>query len=125
MNVCSIASVPSSSLRPYELKLHRLLCPWDSPGKDTGVGCHALFQGIVSTQGSNPCLSCLLHWPKGSLPLAPPGKSNWDILILKMYFLFIWNSNINEYPVWLSVKSHNITYLKLSVFCNQHDFSLP
>ena len=42
--------------------------------KNTGVGCHALLQGIFLTQGSNPCLSCLLHWQGGSLPLAPPGK---------------------------------------------------
>ena len=28
-----------------------LLCPWGSPGKNTGVGCHALFQGIFPTQG--------------------------------------------------------------------------
>ena len=34
----------------------------DSPGKSTGVGCHALLQGIFPTQGSNPCLFCLLHW---------------------------------------------------------------
>ena len=33
-----------------------LLCPWDSPGKDTGVGCHFLLQGIFLTQGSNPGL---------------------------------------------------------------------
>ena len=31
----------------------RLLCSWDSPGKDTRVGCHALLQGIFLTQGSN------------------------------------------------------------------------
>ena len=31
-------------------------CPWDSPGKDTGAGCHALLQGIFPTQGSNPGL---------------------------------------------------------------------
>ena len=31
----------------------RLLCPRDSPGKNTGVGCHALLQGIFPTQGSN------------------------------------------------------------------------
>ena len=37
----------------------RLLCPWDSPGKNTGVGCHALLQGIFPTQGSN---LRLLHW---------------------------------------------------------------
>ena len=34
----------------------RLLCPWDSPGKNTGVGCHFLLQGIFPTQGSNPGL---------------------------------------------------------------------
>ena len=38
----------------------------DSPGKNTGVGCHFLLQGIVSTQGSN---SSLLHWQVNSLPL--------------------------------------------------------
>ena len=38
---------------PHELTPARLLCPWDSPGKNTGVGCHALLQGIFLTQGSN------------------------------------------------------------------------
>jgi len=33
-----------------------LLCPWDSPGKNTGVGYHALSQRIFPTQGSNPHL---------------------------------------------------------------------
>ena len=32
----------------------RFLCPWDSPGKNTGVGCFALLQGIFLTQASNP-----------------------------------------------------------------------
>ena len=52
----------------------RLLCPWDSPGKNTGVGCQARLQGFFPTQGSNPPLLCLLHWLAVSLPLAPPGK---------------------------------------------------
>ena len=47
----------------------------DSPGKNTGVGCHAFLQGIFPTQGSNLCVFCLLHWQVGSLPLVPPGKS--------------------------------------------------
>ena len=51
-----------------------LLCPWDSLGKNTGVGCHALLQGIFLTQGSNLHLLCLLHWQVGSLLLVPPGK---------------------------------------------------
>ena len=48
----------------------RLLCPWDFPGKNTGVGCHALLQGIFLTQGLNPHLLCILNWQVGSLPLA-------------------------------------------------------
>ena len=35
---------------------HQALCPWDSPGKNTGVGCHFLLQGIFPTQGSKPGL---------------------------------------------------------------------
>ena len=46
----------------------------DSPGKSTGVGCHALLQGIFLTQGLNPSLLRILHWQAGSLPLVPPGK---------------------------------------------------
>ena len=34
----------------------RLLCPWDSLGKNTGVDCHSLLQGIFLIQGSNPSL---------------------------------------------------------------------
>ena len=44
--------VVSDSLRPHVLQPARLLCPWDSPGKNTGVGCHALLQGIFPTQVS-------------------------------------------------------------------------
>ena len=47
----------------------------DSLGKNTGVGCHALLQGIFLTQGSNPWFLCRLHLQAGSLPLAPPGKA--------------------------------------------------
>ena len=45
----------------------RLLCPCDSPGKNTGVTCHFLLQGIFSTQGLNPYL---LHLQVDSLPLS-------------------------------------------------------
>ena len=44
------------SMQPHGLWPSRLLCPWDSPGKNTGVGFHALLQGIFPTQGSNPSL---------------------------------------------------------------------
>ena len=41
---------------PHELQPPRLLCPWTSPGKNTGGGCHFLLQGIFLTQGLNPSL---------------------------------------------------------------------
>ena len=45
-------SVVSDSLWP-----HGLYSPWNPPGQNTGVGCHALLQGIFPTKGSNPGLS--------------------------------------------------------------------
>ena len=49
-------SVMSDSLRPHGLQPTRLLCWWDSPGQNTGVGSCSLLQGIFPTQGSNPGL---------------------------------------------------------------------
>ena len=46
----------SDSLQPCGLQPTRLFCPWDSPGRNTGVGCHALLQGIFPTPGLNPHL---------------------------------------------------------------------
>ena len=53
------------------LQLARLLCPWNSPGKNTGVGCLALLQGIILTQGLN-------------LSLVPPGKPSTLLLTFKL-----------------------------------------
>ena len=47
-------------------------CPWDSPGKNTGVGSHSLLQGILPTQGLNKPGSPALVGD--SLQLEPPGK---------------------------------------------------
>ena len=49
-------SVMSDFLQPYGLEPTSLVCPWDSPGKNIGVGFLALLQGIFLTQGSNPSL---------------------------------------------------------------------
>ena len=72
---CACMHTKSSQLCPTPSNpMDWLLCPWDSPGKSTGVGCQVLLQGIFLTQGSNPHPLCLLHWQVGSSPLAPPGK---------------------------------------------------
>ena len=67
------------TLWPCGFQPSRLLCPQDSPEKNTGVGCLALLQRIFPTQGSNKSLSFLMHWKVGSLPVAPPGKPPWPI----------------------------------------------
>ena len=82
-------SVVSDSLRLYGLYPTRLPCPWDSPGKNTGVGCHALLQGIFLTQGLNPHVLCLLHWQAGSLPLAPPKKPIYILLYIIIIYIYI------------------------------------
>ena len=70
-----VASVTSDTLRPHGLWSSRLLCPWDSPGKNTAVVCYdALIQGIFPTPGSNLGLLYLLHWQAGSLLLKLPEK---------------------------------------------------
>ena len=57
-----VCSATSSSVQAHGLLPTRLLCPWDSPGKNTRVGCHFLLQGIFLTQGSNLRLLLLLHF---------------------------------------------------------------
>ena len=56
---------------PMDCSPLRLLCPWDSPGKNTGVGCHFLLQGIFPTQGSN---LGLLHCRQTLYPLSHQGS---------------------------------------------------
>ena len=48
--------------QPYGPYPARLLCPWDSSGKNAGVDFHALLQGIFQTQGTNLHLLSVLHW---------------------------------------------------------------
>ena len=65
---------------------------WDSPGKNNGIGCHFLLQGIFLTQTSN---LRLLHWQVDSLPLSHQGSPKkeallrFNIHILLVYFYFL------------------------------------
>ena len=72
-------SVVSNSLATPWTVACQVLCPWNSPGKNTGVGCHFLLQEIFLTQGLN---LHLLHWQADSLSTEPPGKPT-DVYIIQ------------------------------------------
>ena len=70
-------------------------CPCGSPGKNPGVGCHFLLQGILPTQELNPRLPSLLHQQADSLPLLHLGSylSCHDVSIFNMFVLDGWMSS--------------------------------
>ena len=59
-----------------------LSCPWDSPGKNTGVGCHFFLQGIFLTLKSNPdLLLCGQFFYQLSYKGSPKGSECWEVHI--------------------------------------------
>ena len=81
------------SLRPCGLKPVRSLCPWDSPGKNTGVGCHPLPQGIFLIQGSNSGLLSLLHCHLESL----------SSILIKSKKCFLW-ADVSRTIIWIGLE---------------------
>ena len=69
-----VYSVVSDSLRPRGLQPTGPLHPWDFSGKNAGVGCNFLLQGIFLIKRSNPYLLRLLHWQVDSLLLSHLGS---------------------------------------------------
>ena len=70
---CCVASVMSDSVRPHRWHTTRLHHPWDSPGKNTGVGCHFLFQCMKMKSESEVAQSCpTLNHP---VDCSPPSSS--------------------------------------------------
>ena len=81
LHACSVAKSCRTLVEPHWLWPTRLLCPWDFPGKNTGVGCHFLLQGIFLTQGWNPGL---LHWQPDSLPLSHPRTLSYPFTLYNL-----------------------------------------
>ena len=93
-------TVVSNSLRPHGLQPTRLLCPRDSPGNSTGVGCHALLQGIFPTQGSNPSL---LHLPALTASFFTTGFLYPEISHppLKLFFFSLFQADESSFTFWI------------------------
>ena len=115
--VCAVLShsVVSNSLQPHGLQPARLLCPWDSPGKNIGVGCHALPQSIFPTEGLNPGLPCY-RWILYCLS-AHTHTEEWYTL---KFFSYIWilRKMIFEWMKLLVILSVSLQPLDLSVGLN-------
>ena len=79
----------------------RLLCPWNSPVKNTEMGCHFLLQGIFPTQEARLCLLGLLHWQVCSLPLVPPTLPYSILLLIETEWPWAFNFDLS-WPDWLS-----------------------
>ena len=87
VSVWSVALVLSKSLWPYGLLPVRLLSPWDSLGKNTGVSCWALIQGIFPTKASNLSLLHLSH-------------------------CIMWNAGLDESQAGIKIARRNINNLR-------------
>ena len=87
----------SDSLRLHGLEPARLLCPWDFPGKNTGVDCHSLLQGIFPIQGSNlhllHCRQILYSLSHQEWPCAQWQKYFYPLIIHKNIY---WASFVHE-----------------------------
>ena len=89
-----MCSVMSNSLWRYGLESARLLCPWDFPGKKTGVGSHSLLQGFFPTWGSN------LRSPALQVVMAEPLEKHLflNISLLLRSLKFCTSITIKEWP---------------------------
>ena len=86
----------SDSLGSRGLEPTRFLCPWNSPGKNTGVGCHSFLQGIFQTQGLNlgllHCRRILYHLSHGNQSVGLSSFREVRIRILKPLQCFLLKS---------------------------------
>ena len=97
-----VAQSSLTLLRPHGLSPIQLLCPWDFPGKNTGVGCHFLLQGILVTH-DHTYVSCigrliLYHW------------ATWEVSSIYMYQIIRWYAlNFHDilYQLYFSKSAKN------------------
>ena len=104
MCACVSRSVVCDSMRPHRLQPARLLCPWDFPDKNTGVGCYSLLQGNLPDPGiksGSPALQV------DSLPSEPPGSPNFHLIWHKPNFLNFTNQ-LSEHIFWGGKQSYSL-----------------
>ena len=117
LSMCAKLLQSRPTLWPYRPQSPRLLCPWDFPGKNTGVGCHALLQvslspGMKPTSPTSPALQA------DSLPAEPSGKLLtlpfiWCPTLFNSYAEYImWNAGLDEAQAGIKIARRNINNLR-------------
>ena len=106
---CYITSVMSNSVRPYRRQPTWLCCPWDSPGKNTGVDCHFLLQCMKVKSDSEVTQSCLtLHnLMECSLPVGSSVHGIFQTRVLE------WGVITFSIPGMLLLLLHHFSHVQL------------
>ena len=110
---CYVASVVSDSVRPYRPQPTRLPRPWDSPGKNTGVGCHFLLQCMKVKSESKVAQSCPTL--QDSMDCSLPGSSIHGIFqarVLEWVAVaeyIMWNVGLDDSQAGIEITKRTIT----------------
>ena len=104
----------SDSLQPYRMQQTRLLCPWDFLGKNTGVGCQALLQGILLDPGIEPAFPVAPALQADSFTTEP----RKPLFIINKHFKLLLQEHWSQYLVYYTVrKGSHIAISLLHLFC--------
>ena len=111
MHVCLVVC---DSLQHHGVWPTRLHCLWDFPGKNNGVDCRFLLQGIFPTQRLNPYL---LHWQVDFSSLNHQGSTGWSRVAFKILFLAtsLW-IKIPQWR-WVALKERTICRRRMDSWC--------
>ena len=124
MYCCVSHSVVSDSLRPHGLQPSRILCPWNSPSKNTGVGSHSLFQGIFSTQGLTlgplQCGQIIYYLSHQGSPQYKYMKSQ-STQSNGLLVVDLWGTDLNWQPVY----TNQYVLAPCISFVNEEIYSMP
>ena len=104
-------------------------CTWDCPGKNTGVGWHNLLQGIVLTQGSNPCPLGLLPGRNQAVSFQWGHQSELGDFLESFHremisFASSWHSKTFFPLQWVIFKGHEIAFILLHEFLFKINYSI-
>ena len=123
--VCWSLSCILLFVTPWTIQPARLLCPWNFSGKNIGVVCYFLLQGIFPTQGSNLSLLHFPHWQMDSLPPRHLGSpitthSQHIFFFLVMRILNLPSQQLSKIYYSIDGGHHAIHYIPSQTF----DFAL-